>query len=274
MKTILIARSVQTQNYFQENSKGIFGLELRAVFEGGQGVLEYVKNYVVETIFIDIPLEDEDVFLLIKKVREVNSRMVITAILGDDRYFSKALQLKVDYFLTAAYKKEDVLDAVERARCLVWRQKKRVYFRTFGRFDLFIDGKAIHIKNAKAKELLALCIDHRGGIVTMDEAVDKLWENRAYDDKVKNLYRRAIMDIREILKRYHAEHVFFIGRGVCGINYAEVECDYFYFVENRMKGSHTELFLGDYLCEYSWAEETVARLANILRGDVHNYTLK
>lgn len=64
MKTILIARSVQTQNYFQENSKGIFGLELRAVFEGGQGVLEYVKNYVVETIFIDIPLEDEDVFLL------------------------------------------------------------------------------------------------------------------------------------------------------------------------------------------------------------------
>ena len=32
----------------------------------------------------------------------------------------------------------------------------------------------------------------------MEEAIDKLWENRLYDERVKSLYRKAVMDLKDI----------------------------------------------------------------------------
>ena len=77
--------------------------------------------------------------------------------------------------MTKPYDRKDIEEVLERARLLARRQNKRVYFRTFGRFDMFVDGRAVYFENAKAKELLALCVDRRGGIVTIEEAADKLW---------------------------------------------------------------------------------------------------
>ena len=49
--------------------------------------------------------------------------------------------------------------ALNRARLLAKGQAKRVFIRTFGRFDVFIDEKLVKFSNAKSKELLALCVD-------------------------------------------------------------------------------------------------------------------
>ena len=103
---------------------------------------------------------------------------------------------------------KDIREVLERAKLLSARQKKRVYIRTFGRFDVFIDGQAVYFSNTKAKELLALCVDHRGGTVTIEEAADKLWENRVYDSRVKNLYRKAVMQIRQLLAGYGVQLVY------------------------------------------------------------------
>ena len=43
---------------------------------------------------------------------------------------------------------------------------KGIYIRTFGHFDIFINGKAVPIQNAKARELLALLQDKRGGFIS------------------------------------------------------------------------------------------------------------
>ena len=88
--------------------------------------------------------------------------------------------------------------------------------------------------NKKAKELLALCVDNKGGVVTMEEAVDKLWENRLYDEKVKNLYRRAVMDLNKIFSTYGIKDVFVKKRAACWINYANVDCDYYMWIEENI----------------------------------------
>lgn len=43
---------------------------------------------------------------------------------------------------------------------------KRIVIRTFGYFDIFVDGETIPFSCKKAKELLALLVDRRGGFVT------------------------------------------------------------------------------------------------------------
>jgi len=132
----------------------------------------------------------------------------------------------------------------------------RVTLRTFGRFDVFLDGKLVNFTSAKAKELLALCVDRNGGDVTMEEAIDKLWEDRLYDERTKNLYRKAVAYLNRTFKRLNYPEVFYSARGRCHVNRDAVSCDYFSYLDGR----NCEPFTGEYLFEYSWAEETVARL--------------
>lgn len=133
-----------------------------------------------------------------------------------------------------------------------------VRLRAFGRFDVFVDGKLVDISNAKAKELLALCVDRCGGDVSMEEAIDKLWETREYDVRSKNLYRKAVSYLRQLFEELGCPEVFASARGRCHVNRDAVDCDYFRYLDGE-KGEGTA-FMGEYLFDYSWAEETVARL--------------
>jgi two-component SAPR family response regulator len=141
-------------------------------------------------------------------------------------------------------------------------QKSKVRAVMFGRFQLFVGDELVYFSNAKAKELLALCLDHRGGEVTMEEAIDKLWPDRTYDDRVKKLYRKAVMALQATLKEAGAEEIFTTKRGCCYANVANIECDYFQFLETR--DSEVSLYDGTYLFDYSWGEETLAMLERLV----------
>ena len=132
----------------------------------------------------------------------------------------------------------------------------RIFLRAFGRFDVFADGHLVDISSAKAKELLALCVDHCGGDVAMEEAIDKLWEDRAYDQRSKNLYRKTVSYLRHLFEDLGCPEVFSSARGRCHVNRELVDCDYY-----RYLSGGDALFAGEYLSNYAWAEETTAWLA-------------
>ena len=62
---------------------------------------------------------------------------------------------------------------------------KRIVIRTFGYFDIFVDGETIPFSCKKAKELLALLVDRRGGFVTTGDAISYLWEDECTEKKNK-----------------------------------------------------------------------------------------
>ena len=53
----------------------------------------------------------------------------------------------------------------------------RIEIRTFGYFDVFVDGRPIAFRSEKAKELLALLVDRRGGFVTSADIITAFWED-------------------------------------------------------------------------------------------------
>lgn len=144
------------------------------------------------------------------------------------------------------------------------KSHKRVTVRTFGEFDIFIDGELIEFTNKKAKELFAICIDNCGGEVAMKKIITMLWEDRNYDEKVKRLYRKAVVYLNTLFEEYGVEAVFSSGRGRCHVNRHEFECDYYEVLDG--KNIKETLFNGKYMSNYSWAEETcgiLCRLASI-----------
>ena len=91
----------------------------------------------------------------------------------------------------------------------------------------------------------------------MEEAIDKLWEDRPYDTRVKNLYRKAVMNIKQLFQSYGMEDIFVNSRGSCNINREGITCDYFDLLEGKLdKGD----VVGYYMPEYAWAEFTASQI--------------
>jgi hypothetical protein len=112
------------------------------------------------------------------------------------------------------------------------------------------------LSRSKAKELLAICVDRNGGVVKMEEAIDKLWEGSPFNENVKTRYRKAVAYLHAVFMEYAAPNVFISGYGSCYIAKENVACDYFEFLDS----DHKPQFYGEFMHEYSWAEETAARL--------------
>lgn len=260
MRVMIVDDERLALRQFVVETEDIPDIEVAGAFSNPLQALEYLKENPVEAVFLDIEMPELNGIVLAEKMREIYPDLVVIFITGYEQYTLDALKVKADYYMTKPYDSRDIREVLERAKLLSARQKKRVYIRTFGRFDLFIDGKAVYFSNTKAKELLALCVDHRGGAVTIEEAADKLWEDRIYDSRVKNLYRKAVMQIRQILSEYGVEEIFSGNRGSCQIDILKVDCDYYELLKGNPDAVREWEITGNYLQEYSWAEETCARL--------------
>ena len=234
MKVIIADYDEEAIRLFEEQCKQFSYVELSGKFNDSAETLKYVSRHRVEAAFINIELNGMDGLQLGEKLRELNPKIVLVFFIEHTEYILEALRIKADGYMIRPYTMEDLTWTMGTAKLLSRRQKKPAYIRTFGRFDLFINGELVIFSNKKAKELLALCVDNKGGVVTMEEAVDKLWENRLYDEKVKNLYRRAVMDLNKIFSTYGIKDVFVKKRAACWINYANVDCDYYMWIEENI----------------------------------------
>ena len=260
MRVMIVDDEKLALRQFEIETEDLPGVEIAAACSDPAEALKYLRENPVEAAFLDIEMPGMNGLVLAEKMREIRPDLVIIFITGYEQYAYDALKVKADYYMTKPYDRKDIEEVLERARLLARRQNKRVYFRTFGRFDMFVDGRAVYFGNAKAKELLALCVDRRGGIVTIEEAADKLWEDRAYDSRVKNLYRKAVMYIRQILGECGTEEIFYGNRGCCQIDIMKVDCDYYDLLKGNPDAVRSWRVTRTYLQEYSWAEETCAML--------------
>lgn len=261
MKTIIVDDELLAIKQFEMECEKLPWVNIAGKFQNAKQALEYAQKEKIEAAFLDIELPGMNGILLGKKLRELYPKLVVIFLTGYDNYTLDALYMKADYYLMKPYSSKDFQDVMENARLLIRRQKKRVFVRTLGRFDLIIDDQVVDLPNAKAKELFALCVDHKGGHVSMEEAVDKLWEDRIYDERVKNLYRKATMSLRKVFQEYGLEEVFVNKRGSCNINPELMDCDYFDVLEHKKQNlDYKNMLVGTYMPEYFWAEETNAQL--------------
>lgn len=133
-----------------------------------------------------------------------------------------------------------------------------VQIRTFGYFDVFVDGRPIMFKSEKAKELLAILVDRRGGYVTPDEAIALLWEDEPASAVVLARYRKVALRLKNLLEEYGVPEIVESVSGRRRLVPETVECDLYQYLsgDDGCEG----LFHGSYLTNYSWAETTLGEL--------------
>lgn len=134
----------------------------------------------------------------------------------------------------------------------------RVTIRTFGYFDVFVDGRPIAFRSEKAKELLALLVDRRGGYVTSADIITALWENEPITGQLRTRCRKVALRLNRTLEANGVGGIVESVRGKRRIVPELVSCDLF----DHLSGSADACadFRGSYLKNYSWAEGTLAEL--------------
>lgn len=139
------------------------------------------------------------------------------------------------------------------------KQAHKVSMRTFGFFDVFVDGEPIAFSNEKAKEMLAVLVDRRGGFVDNSYMISCLWEEEAISKTVQNRCRQTAFRLHQILERYGVADIIESVNGKRRVCLQKVNCDYFDFLSQDRQSRPP--YPGGYLLNYSWAETTAAFLA-------------
>lgn len=254
MKTILVDDEAWSINQMKEELTEYKQVEIVGSFEDPREALEFAKQNEVEFALLDIEMPYMNGLELGRRLREMNPKVILIYLTGYENYLKEAiLNLKADYYLLKPYDNKDIEDVVSRALSLSSRMEKRVVICTFGGFEVYMDGELVHLVNRKAKELLALCVHMEGKHVSMEKAVDTLWEDHPYDSSVKSLYRKAVIYLNSVFRERGITDVFENGRGYCCIRRENVTCDYFDYLAGKR-----EIDVNDesnaYLPEYVWAE--------------------
>lgn len=173
---------------------------------------------------------------------------------------SHAFRSNCDRILISPYKEHEAQECIEEIS-RICQQPVEVTIRTFGSFDVMVNGRTVIFHNAKAKELLALCIDQTGRIVTAKKAIAKLWPDRFYDECTKRLYRKAVSAVTDTLHINGISHIFCHFRGGCIANVRDSDCDYLSFLANPAEQLQQPYQF--YLPQYDWAEEGIGRLTRL-----------
>lgn len=259
MKTILADSVQETLTSLRFRCEKHSAIQLEKTFSSGEEVLDYIKDQdMPDLIITDTKLSGINGIELGIKLRELSPNLIIIYI--TDELFRAAdamVKVKADAFLEKSCTEQELEWALNNAVLLSARNRKKIEVRTFGRFCIFVNGEVVVFKNDKAKELLALCVDHRGGRVTIEEAVDKLWPDKPYDERSKRLYRKAVSSIHSTLRQNGISYFFFNKYGCCAIRPDKACCDYFEFLKDPERNFD---FNGAYMFDYNWGEDTNGEL--------------
>lgn len=263
MKTIIVDDEKAAVEIFKYEAKQIDEIDIEGVFYNGNDALEYDGIRDIDLAVLDIGLDkDMDGLELGSRIKDKNSNIMLIFITGDEKYAMEAIKCDAAGYIIKPYSVESLRYAVESARLLSKRNKKRIVARTFGYFDLFVDEKPVMFKSAKAKELLAILVDRQGGTVTTDQIIGTLWEDRPNDVSTQNLCCKICKTLQKELDDNGIGDMLITARGVRSIDTSKFECDLYKLLNGNKNVA--DRYIGEYMMEYSWAEDRAALLDRYL----------
>lgn len=236
------------------------GISQVEIFFNYDDALLYIFKSPVDLVMLDANLDGrkcEDGIEIGNIMKKINSNIDIIYISGNPESIQYMNSKGVPY-LKKTYTLDEMLNCIEVARKRYLMSKRKIFVRTFGHFDVFVNGEPIMFKSAKAKELFAMLVDRKGGTVSNEQIITVLWEDRPNDCYTQNLCSKICRKLKNELKKNGIEDILISGRGIHRLDITKFECDMYKLVDTGEIAEHK--YAGEYMMEYSWSEYKVAFL--------------
>lgn len=228
-------------------------------FRGSVEALDYAKNNTVDVAFLDIQMRGTNGVILSKKLKAINPKINIIFATGFDIYQQDAFKVRASGYIlkpVTSSKVKEELDNLRNPVEIDLSNTKKIVAKTFGYFELFNNGKPIKFKYDKTKELVAVLINARGALLSNGEVMTYLWEDDSHESYLRGLKKDLVDSFNEL----GYDDLIIQQRGKIGIDASKIKCDYYEYLDGEAQAINC--YLGEYMVQYSWGEETNAFLQN------------
>ena len=226
-----------------------------ARFSDCEEALSFVKNNPTDVAFLDINMRGMGGLALAERIVAARPNCKIVFCTGYEEYAIPAFKLHASGYLMKPIAAEDVQNEIDHIKD-IRKKEKLLDVKCFGNFEVYVKDERVTFKRSKTKELLAFLLDRRGAGMTAKQICAVLFAGDTDDAKNSAYLRQLFMDLKNTLKSVGAEAVLCHETPYYRVDTGLIKCDYISYLETGKPE-----FRGEYMAQYSWAEETCAMLA-------------
>ena len=260
MRIICVDDEPLAVEYTVEQCKELPGVSEVQGFTSAKDALNELKTHPADVAILDINMPDIDGITLAARIKEVSPGTAIIFLTAYKKYALDAYSVHPTGYLLKPVSKETLAAEVDYARKGTYHSPDaHIEIKTFGNFDVSVDGRSIGFKLAKAKEILAYLVDKQGSGVTRAELFAAVWEDRFYDRKMQKQLDVYIRSLRETLKENGVSEIMEMETGVLRVKPDTFVCDAYLFYSGDNDAINA--YRGEYMSSYSWASMTEAILS-------------
>ena len=254
MKVLVVDDEIYMLEALQEAVSASPDIDSVTAFSSCSAALAYAQEHPVDIAFLDINMRGIGGLALAEKLMAMQPRCKIIFCTGYDEYAVAAFRLHVSGYLMKPITAEDVQREIDHIKGIKTTEKL-LTIKCFGNFEVFHNGEILPFKRRMAKELLAVLVDRNGSGMTVKQICAILFPDDTNDTKNAAYLRQLVLNLRNTLKTVGAAEVLQHDTPYYRIDTNLVRCDYFTFLETGKPKFH-----GEYMTQYSWAEETCGML--------------
>ena len=223
-------------------------------FSDCEEALEFIKNNPADIAFLDINMRGMGGLALAEKILATRPNCKIVFCTGYEEYAIPAFKLHASGYLMKPVSAEDVQKEIDNIKGV--RQKEKLLtVKCFGNFEVYVKGEKLVFKRLKTKELFAFLVDRNGAGMTAKQICAALFYDDFDDAKNSAYLRQLVLDLKNTLKSVGAENVLRHETPCYRVDTSLIECDYMSYLATGKPE-----FRGEYMTQYSWAEDTCAFL--------------
>ncbi len=225
--------------------------------------LSYVERNEVSVAFLDVELGSMDGLTLAKQLLDRQPDMNIVFVTGHSQYAVDAFSLFASGYILKPAEAHEITKVIQNLRKpLAAEGFTPLVVRTFGNFEVFSKGEALHFYRSKSKELLAYLILKRGTSCTLRELCAVLFEDKCYDKSLSSQMQTIISSLIRSLEEVGAKELIIRSFNSLSVDTTRIECDYYQLLEGNPQAKSA--FMGEFMSNYSWSESTNAFLTGKL----------
>ena len=223
-------------------------------FSDCEEALDFVKKTAVDIAFLDINMRGMGGLALAESIIAARPNCKIIFCTGYEEYAIPAFKLHASGYLMKPISAEDVQAEIDNIKG-VRQKQKQLTVHCFGNFEVYAKDEKLMFKRLKTKELFAFLVDRKGAGMTAKQICAVLFPDDEDDVKNAAYLRQLVMDLKNTLKSVGAENVLRHETPCYRVDTSLIQCDYLTYLETGKPE-----FLGEYMMQYSWAEDTCAAL--------------
>lgn len=221
-------------------------------FTRPRDALDYARDNPVDIALLDIDMPEMNGIALAAVLKNLQPDCSVIFLTAYAEYAVEAFALHASGYLM---KPVSIERLVEEVRYTVAGSRSvpasHITVRTFGNFDILVDGETVSFGRSKAKELLAYLVDRNGASIKRAEAFSVLWEEGEYDYSMQKQLDVIIRSLRSTLKDHGIGDIFELKKSTMRIRPELVDCDLYRFLAGDTDAVST--YRGEYMNQYAWA---------------------